>query len=129
MNRTTGYDPRWDIDLGFGTDGETRVADLLGLTGATVEVKHDRHLDSANLFLETHRQDAYGYWTPSGLSTSEADYWAYRVGETTLIVATAHLRLALSILKDDVRTVDVNYGIPTRGVLMPRVLLQQVRNV
>lgn len=123
MKISRGYEPRFDIDLEFGKTGETTVADMLGMSG-TIEVKTDRHTDSLNLFIETHKWNSGG-WAQSGLMTSQANYWVYNVGATSTVIPTGVLRLAVSTL--DLKKVIVEYDIPTLGVLLPRVLLQQVK--
>ena len=125
MKMSKGYEPRWDIEIGFGDEGETRVADLLGLTGKTVEVKHDRHTYSPNLFIETHQKRG-STWFPSGVKASNADYWVYVMGETFTVIPTGVLKLAVEMFSDECDAVFIEYDTPTRGVLIPRVLIQQV---
>lgn len=62
----------FDIDLRFGNDGEGVVLSLLN-GGQKIEVKTDRlaHL-TGNIAVEFRYK---GY--PSGISTTEADYWAF----------------------------------------------------
>ena len=62
----------FDIDLRFGNDGESVVLSLLN-GGQKIEVKTDRlaHL-TGNIAVEFRYK---GY--PSGISTTEADYWAF----------------------------------------------------
>lgn len=123
MKISEGYEPRWDIDLEFGMAGEKTVADLLGMIG-TIEVKRDRHTYSNNLVIETHRFEGT-QWIKSGIHTSQANYWVYIMGSTYTIVPTGVIRLALSVLdlEEKIITIDT----PTRCVLLPRTLLQQVK--
>lgn len=127
MIRAEGYAPGWDIDLEYGHEGEVRVAELLGLSGKKIEVKHDRHVHSPNIFLETHQRTPSGYWRPSGVKTSTADYWVYVMGETFTVIPTGVLRLAIALYGGEENAVYIHHDIPTRGILIPRVLIQQVK--
>jgi hypothetical protein len=66
------FQRNWDIDLDYGYDGESRVLDLL--SGASkIEVKNDTMAHrTGNIAVEFR---CYG--KPSGISTTEADYWAF----------------------------------------------------
>ena len=120
--QSQGYAPGWDLDLKYGQDGERTVAHLLGIPEGRVEVKRDRHTDSLNLFIETHKYTQG--WVPSGLRTSLADQWAFVFGATTTFVPIHVLRAAVCVL--NLKEIVVDSGVPTKGVLLPRVLLQQV---
>lgn len=93
---TTGYDPNWDIDLRFGKEGEQFVLDLLSIDAETVEIKRKRYLDF-RFYVETHQlPDRATEYQPSGIQTTKADYWAYVIGETGVVVfvPTEHLKRA-----------------------------------
>jgi hypothetical protein len=68
------FQRNWDIDLDYGYDGESRVLDLLN--GANkVEVKTDTMAQrTGNIAVEFRCNGK-----PSGISTTEADYWAFVV--------------------------------------------------
>ncbi len=85
-------DPRFDIDLPFGEGGENLVAEILyaythQVDGHLyVEVKRKRRVDDKfyiELECDKGRQGAY---KPSGLSITTADYWAFVVAETGVVV-------------------------------------------
>lgn len=83
ISRSTGYNPDWDIDLQWGEDGETALADLFTRidTGTTtVEVKNDRKAaETNNIYVECMQNPGGGY-KPSGIATSTADYWVFIIG-------------------------------------------------
>ena len=86
----------FDLDFGYGKYGEDLVKELL-TKGKTVEVKRDRKWHTTgNLYVEVEcwyqRSQS---WEPSGLMASEADYWAFVLEESTLIVPTNALRYAV----------------------------------
>jgi len=74
---TAGYEPRFDLDLRFGHEGERQVGELLRLPRARIEVKTER-FQNTRVFVETLHlpQRANGY-EPSGLLVSESAYWVF----------------------------------------------------
>jgi len=66
----------WDIDLAYGKVAEKSLADIL--TSKKVEVKADRKVtDTGNIVIE------YCFnGKPSGIAITEADYWAFFIGES-----------------------------------------------
>jgi hypothetical protein len=83
----------FDIDFAYGKEGENLVEELL-TKGKTVEVKRDkRWKDTSNLYIETlcwyNKSQS---WEPSGLSVTEAEYWAFVLEGSTFIVPTSVLR-------------------------------------
>lgn len=86
----------FDLDFSYGRKGEQLVEDLL-TDGKRIEVKRDRkwHL-TGNVYIETEcfftKQDA---WAPSGLSVTEAEYWAFVLEQSIFIVPTSILRSAV----------------------------------
>lgn len=87
----------FDLDFANGREGEQLVESLL-TGGLTVEVKRDlRWKDTGNLFIETEcyyiSKEA---WAPSGLAVTKAAYWAFVLGDSTLLVPT-------NVLKETVR--------------------------
>ena len=74
---TEGYEPRWDIDLEYGAEGEVLVRNLLGFSDVEVEVKRKRYADDL-FYVETHYDPGgRGNYKPSGINTTQAEYWAY----------------------------------------------------
>jgi len=87
----------FDLDFGYGRKGEQLVEELL-TGGKTVEVKRDRKwIITNNLYVETEcffkKRNAVA---PSGLSVTEAAYWAFVLEGSTLIVPTDALRYAVA---------------------------------
>jgi len=82
------------FDLEFGQlDGETWFHELV--TGKKVEVKSDRRTaETGNVYIE--------YWSrgkPSGISTSQADYYVYKVAEdTAVLISTDQLKKRIKLL-------------------------------
>ena len=76
-------------DLKFGEESEDWVKSLF--TGAfRVEVKSDRRaLATGNLYIEV-----YSRSKPSGISTTDADYWIYKIEgiDTAIIIPTSRLK-------------------------------------
>lgn len=112
-----GYEPRWDLDYEVGRQGELFVRDIIESLGKdAIEIKTDeKAVHTGRVYIETQCLFRDG-WKPSGITTTEADYCAYVVGGSLVIVVpTRLLRQAIS------------HGIPaeckkgthpTKGVLM-----------
>jgi hypothetical protein len=79
----------WDLDLTHGQVGEALVNDLL-TGGFTVEVKRDRRwAETGNVYIETKCwYNSEDRWKDSGLLVTKADYWAFVLGETVLMLPT-----------------------------------------
>lgn len=113
----------FDLDLKFGQDGENLVKELL-TDGHTVEVKRDRKWkDTGNLYIET---ECYftgkQAWASSGLSTTEAKYWAFVIENAVLMVPTDALRYAVKEFGSYIECkIPPNYS---KGVLLtvPQIL-------
>lgn len=79
----------FDIDVVYGEQGENHVLSLLN--GVTkVEVKTDRIAHhTGNVAIEYESRGL-----PSGISTTEADYWAFVIGEnkTVIFITTKRLK-------------------------------------
>jgi hypothetical protein len=114
----------WDITAPFGFEGEAIVADLLALPvdRREVEVKRKTFADSV-FYIEVECQYHTG-WGPSGISTTEAGYWAFLVSDTgvAVLIPTARVRAAVALAK--VKRVALKPGAsggdhPTRGYLVP----------
>ncbi len=85
VTRSTGYSPDWDIDLQWGNKQESVLAELFTRIDAgstTVEVKADRKAAATgNIFVECmQKPSGADEYTPSGISTSTANYWVFIVG-------------------------------------------------
>jgi hypothetical protein len=79
----------WDLDLTYGQVGEALVNDLL-TGGFTVEVKRDgRWAQTGNVYIETNCwHNSENSWKQSGLLVTKADYWAFVLNETVLMLPT-----------------------------------------
>jgi len=86
----------FDLDLGFGHEGESLVEELL-TGGKTIEVKRDRRWsETGNIYIEVEcffqRSNS---WEPSGLSVTEASYWAFVLEQSVFMVPTHILKLVV----------------------------------
>jgi hypothetical protein len=113
----------FDLDLSVGQAGEKLVEGLL--TGnKTIEVKTDlRWRETNNLYIETecwsHNNNC---WYPSGLSATKAEYWAFVLEGTVLIVPINVLRIATNTYGSPI-TCDIEPN-PSKGYLIqPNFLL------
>ena len=81
----------WDLDLRYGQEGGGSVRRVL--TIETVEVKSDRRWKvTGNIYIETscyHVSD--GEFKRSGIATSKATHWAFKLEDLTLIVTKEDL--------------------------------------
>ena len=84
------YSNSFTHDLSFGEEAEDWVNKLLS-NGFKIEVKNDRIIHkTGNLFIEFESRG-----NPSGLSTTTADYWIYRMNELD-----SSITLPVNSLKD-----------------------------
>jgi hypothetical protein len=76
-----GYEPRFDFDFERGRVGENLVGSFLqALEGSRIEVKTDyRVTETGNVYVETWQYRLAGAIDkkPSGINTTEADYWVF----------------------------------------------------
>lgn len=86
----------FDLDFEYGQVGESLVFDLLA-GKRTVEVKRDRRwVETGNIYIETDCYfTKYQAWKPSGLSVTEAGYWAFVLEDSVVIIPTNVLRFAV----------------------------------
>lgn len=95
--RADGYEPRFDIDLEFGAQGEIFVMNVmnsLGTGSGSVEVKTDaKYEKTGNVYVE-YECLKRGKWIPSGIQTTTADFWAFVLGINTFcfFIATETLK-------------------------------------
>jgi hypothetical protein len=82
----------WDLDLKFGQEGESTVANLLSIE--TVEVKRDaRWKETGNLYIETECwYNASQSWKPSGLNVSKSTHYAFVLEGMVVILPTEDLK-------------------------------------
>jgi len=92
-----GAEKRWDINKREGEIAENTLADLMQSDGTTVEVKRDFKIsDTGNLAIEFMCGG-----NPSGISTSQAEWWAYMLdgeyynGEVIILIRKKRLERLL----------------------------------
>jgi hypothetical protein len=111
----------FDLDLQDGQWAEELCRGLLN-GSRRVEVKRDfRAPSTGNVFVETRCRGR-----PSGISTTEAEYWAFTIGRRVLFIPTDELR-ALLPFGEKARGGD---GGASDGVLLrlTRLVGQQIRS-
>lgn len=118
-----GYEPAWDLDLEYGRQGELWVADTAeAIRSGSAEVKRDgRWYQTGNLFVE-YECRRIGEWRPSGLATTDADVWVFKLGDlgVGLIVETGLLKEYCRELHHRGSVAEQLAGShPTKGVLLP----------
>jgi len=120
-------EPRFDIDVSYGGQGELQIGEFLTWIAAgngRVEVKRKRYLD-LNFYVETQcDKGRRGEYAPSGISVSTASAWAFVIGDLglSLIFPTDLLRQML----DDPSTKDTEErdgSCPTKGKLVSLAVL------
>jgi len=81
-------------DLEVGQLAEKELGNIF--ENSTIEVKNDlKAPKTGNLFIEYMSRGKL-----SGISTTEADYWCFYVGEVFMIIPTAKLKAIVEKLKD-----------------------------
>ena len=87
------YNSDFRYDLKVGQVAEQALAKIF--EGKKVEVKRDRKAKlTGNVFVEYESRGK-----PSGLATSEADYWCFVVEETFILLAAERLKEIVEPLK------------------------------
>lgn len=86
----------FDLDFSYGREGEKLVEQLL-TNGKTVEVKRDRKWHQTNnIYVEIEcwylKSES---WELSGLSVTKADYWAFVLEQSVVMVPTDHVWYAI----------------------------------
>lgn len=116
---------RWDRDYAYGVQGELAIDDMLDQLARrqlTREDKRKRRLD-AQLYIEVEQNPLdCGRWRPSGLATTDADVWTFRVGDQSIVFV-----FGVDVLKRAVEHArylnvamhSVGGDNPTRGYLLP----------
>jgi hypothetical protein len=65
-------DKRFDLDLAYGQVFEKKVADILGNSKIEVKTEKDKWKQTGNIVIEYESRGK-----PSGIITTEADYWIH----------------------------------------------------
>lgn len=115
-------EPRFDLDLKYGRQGELQIADFLEWIAngdGRVEVKRKRYLDH-KIYVETHcDKGRTGVYEPSGINATTALLWTFVFDDTGI-----HVAIPTELLKeaiDDASSVDKEErdgSCPTRGKLV-----------
>lgn len=130
LRQAEGYQPKWDIDLKFGEQGQLLVVDIVeAFAKGLTEVKHEAQwLKTGNLYVELQCRKASGLYEKSGLAATEATLWVFVLhGTATAII------IPVGLLKTVVkRLYNVRWGTlypyrkncdrgshPTTGVVIP----------
>ena len=87
------YNSDFRYDLKVGQVAEQALAQIF--EGKKVEVKRDRKARlTGNIFVEFESRGK-----PSGISTSEADYWCFVIEETFILITATRLKEIVEPLK------------------------------
>lgn len=125
----TGYEPRFDIDAEYGRQGELFVSSIIdSLRSGSIEVKRDsRFAQTGNIYIEYECKSRSGEWRKSGIATSQAELWAFVLGDssTVVFIPTASLKeLALSFWRNPkYRREETDGDCPSKGIIIPVVSL------
>ena len=108
-------------DLEVGQLAESALGDLL--ENKTIEVKNDlKATKTGNLFIEFKSRGK-----PSGIDTTEADFWCFLVSDVFMLIQTEKLKALVDPLKDtDAERLggDNNTSV---GVLLPIIKLLDIK--
>ena len=76
-------DKRFDIDLSYGKIFEQQVADMLEGSKIEVKTERDKWTDTRNIVIEFESRGK-----PSGIATTEADYWFHNLARGSYLMCT-----------------------------------------
>lgn len=94
---------------------------VIAILNGKIELKnHDRAMTSNNFYIEykIQKKGINDKFTPSGLSTTQADYWGFNIGESITFIDTNFLRwclvninkLRLKTVPSDTHDTNIGYG-------------------
>lgn len=108
--------PDWDLDRGWGEDGEEIVKRL---SRYRIEVKRKRRLDEM-LYVElAHDPGRRGEYVPSGFAITKAEYGAFVVGKTGCVIFLPAGLIRWAVDRGmGIETGEDEGDCPTRGRLM-----------
>ena len=124
LRKADGYEPRFDIDAEYGRQGELFVSSIIdSLTKGSIEVKRDsRFAQTGNVYVEYECRKR-GNWTKSGIATTEAELWAFVLGDSNVVfvVPTSSLKeLVLELWRNPKnRREETDGDCPSKGVIVP----------
>ena len=127
MKTVTGYEPRFDFDSRRGAVGEEYVGTILEkIASGSIEVKTDYGANrTGNLYVEFEQEGRDGVWRPSGIATSEAEYWAFAFKDGVIFIKLERLKEICRdvYLQEPQRNVGFRQGNEhsnsTRGIKLP----------
>jgi len=80
------YSSSFTYDLHLGEQAEDWAKELFG--NAKVEVKNDSMAhQTGNMFIEVYSRNK-----ASGISTTTADYWLYKINDVAIVISTPKLK-------------------------------------
>ena len=125
--RYSRAEPRFDHDLRYGQEAESRIKDLLDWVisdNGRVEVKRKRILDW-KIYVETHcDKGRTGEYAPSGINVTTASMWFFVLGATGMHVAVPTCLLRQAVLEASSEDKEERDGsCPTRGKLIDLAVL------
>ena len=107
----------FDLDLPHGLLGEQLGKELLFGIKHVEYKRQDRAPRFGSLYIETmHDPGARGLYQPSGLSTTDADYWGFVIGSFVFHVPTVWLREQQGTCQ---AAAQPNGSCPTKGFKLP----------
>lgn len=119
MTIRSNKDHRYDFKTGkvFGEEAEEELK--RAFNDATFELKRDeRGRRTGNIYVEFEADPGRtGIWLPSGIRTTEADWWAFKLGYVFVLVPTEHLKHVFAKHQKNVAN-QPHGSAPTRGVVL-----------
>ena len=82
-------DKRFDLDLAYGQVFEKKVADILGNSKIEVKTEKDKWKTTGNIVIEYESRNK-----PSGIITTDADYWLHNLAVGDDIVLSFLLKVS-----------------------------------
>lgn len=82
-------DKRFDLDLAYGQVFEKKVADILGNSKIEVKTEKDKWKTTGNIVIEYESRGK-----PSGIITTDADYWLHNLAVGDDIVLSLLLKVS-----------------------------------
>ena len=108
------YNNDFSHDLELGQKGENLLARIILLKGNKIEVKTDlQATQTGNVFIEYKSRNKL-----SGISTTEADYWAFVISNEQIIIIETN-KLKILCKTKGLRRVDGGDNNTSKGILIP----------
>ena len=108
------YNNDFSHDLELGQKGENLLARIILLKGNKIEVKTDlQATQTGNVFIEYKSRNKL-----SGISTTEAHYWAFVISNEQIIIIETN-KLKILCKTKGLRRVDGGDNNTSKGILIP----------